>query len=77
MKCLDTLQIILPLRLPFNYQAVYSVSCNHYGDDSLTRKDTGISPRPLSETFKDQINWMLQEEYITPSLAGARGQKNN
>ncbi|UCC17968.1 MAG: SDR family NAD(P)-dependent oxidoreductase [Dehalococcoidales bacterium] len=77
MKCLDVLQLILPLRLPFNYQAVYSVSCNHYGDDSTTRKDTGINPRPLSETIKDQVSWMAQEEYIPPSLAGALGKKSN
>jgi nucleoside-diphosphate-sugar epimerase len=70
MKGLDSLQKILPLRLPFNFQAVYTVSCNNHADDSITRKDFGISPRPLAETLKDQINWMAQEEYITPSLAG-------
>ena len=73
MKCLDALQLILPLRLPFNYQAVYSVNCNHYGDDSITRKDTGINPRPLAETLKDQISWMVREGYITQSLAGSLG----
>jgi dihydroflavonol-4-reductase len=72
MKGLDTFQKILPIRLPFNFQAVYSVSCNHQMDDSSTRKDFSIQPRSLDETLKDQIQWMVQEEYITPSLAGSR-----
>ena len=77
MRCLDALQLILPLRLPFNYQAVYAVSCNPCGDDSTTRKDTGINPRPLVETLKDQIRWMVENEYIAPSLAGSLGNKSN
>lgn len=69
-KCMDSLQKILTPRLPFNYQAVYCTTRNHLSDDSRTRKDFGIEPRPLAETMRDQILWMLQEGYIEPSLAG-------
>jgi len=69
-KCMDSLQTMLKSRLPFNYQAVYSTTRNHRTDDSRTRKDLGIEPRPLIETMRDQIRWMIQEGYIDSSLAG-------
>jgi hypothetical protein len=69
-KCMDYLQKILTSRLPFNYQAVYSISRNHHSDDSKTRNDFGIEPRPLIETMRDQVRWMMQEGHIDSSLAG-------
>jgi len=71
MKALDLLQQILPMRLPYNYQAVYTVSRNHAVDDSDTRSGMGIEPRPLTETITDQVRWMVSEGYISPKLAGA------
>ncbi|HEY91145.1 MAG TPA: NAD-dependent epimerase/dehydratase family protein [Dehalococcoidia bacterium] len=71
MKGLDSLQKFLPLRLPFNFQAVYSVYLNHQADDSATRNDFGIEPRTLAETVTDQIRWMAQQGYVAPSLAGS------
>jgi len=70
MKGVDFMQKILPSRLPFNYQATYSASLNHHTDDSSTRRDFGIEPRPLAETVTDQIRWMAEEGYISPYLAG-------
>lgn len=70
MKALDILQRALPVRLPYNYQAVYTVSRNHAVDDSDTRSGFGIEPRPLTETMTDQIRWMLSEGYISPALSG-------
>ncbi len=70
MRGLDFLQKILPSRLPFNFQTVYSVTRNHLTDDSDTRKDFGIEPLPVADTMADQIRWMAQQGYISPSLAG-------
>jgi len=69
-KGLDSLQKILPSRLPFNYQLVYAVYCDHFANDSSTSDDFGIQPRPLVETMSDQIRWMVRQGHITPSLAG-------
>ena len=69
-KCMDLIQPIVKSRLPFNYQSVYSTTRNHHTDDSRTRKDLDIESRPLTETMRDQIRWMLQEGHIDSSLAG-------
>jgi dihydroflavonol-4-reductase len=69
-KTFDWFQHVLPFRLPINYQAVYLTSRFNKLDDSTTRQDFGIEPRPLEETFADTISWMVQAEHLNPHLAG-------
>jgi dihydroflavonol-4-reductase len=70
MKMFDWFQHVLPFRLPVNYQAVYSGSRFNKLDDSTTRQDFGIEPRPLEETFADTIRWMVHDGHLRPHLAG-------
>lgn len=39
-------------------------------DDSATRKEFGIEPKPLDETFFDTIKWMVETGHLSPRLAG-------
>jgi dihydroflavonol-4-reductase len=70
MQTLDWLQHVTPFRFPFNYQAVYVTGLSSRMDDSLTRNDFGIVPRPLEDTFADTIRWMAQAGHLPDKLAG-------
>ncbi len=72
MRGVDLLQRTMKARLPFNYQAVYCSTLHHVGDDSATEKDFRIKARPLQETLRDQIDWMVEKGIITNQLAGKR-----
>lgn len=70
MRVLDYLQKFIPFRFPVNYQAVYCVGLASTMDDSKTREEFGILPRPVEETLADTIRWMVKERYLSPNLAG-------
>ncbi len=70
-RALDSLQRLLPFRLPYNFQAVYCVDLGHRSDDSTTRSDFGIEPRPLSETITDTVRWLAQQGHVAPRLIGS------
>ena len=55
MRVVDGMQLISPIRMPFNSQAVYIGALNHKADDSLTRREFGIEPSPIDQTFADTI----------------------
>jgi dihydroflavonol-4-reductase len=69
-RLLDALQTILPVRLPFNFQAIYIVGLQHRVDDSATRRDFGLAARPLDETVGDQLRWMVGSGRLSPKAAG-------
>lgn len=70
MRGLDVLQKMFPFRFPYNFQAIYCTSLGHIIDDSATRRDFNIEPKPLTETIADQILWMVKQKYISAKLAG-------
>lgn len=70
MKAFDCLQRCLPFRFPVNFQAVYCTGLASRMDDSQTRRDFGIEPRPLENTFADTIRWMTDKGHLPPKLAG-------
>lgn len=70
MKIADMSQRVLPFRLPFSHQLAYAMSTNHRFDDSLTRKESGIEPRPMDETLADTLRWMVETRQLSPGLAG-------
>jgi dihydroflavonol-4-reductase len=70
MEAMDALQLILPFRLPYNFQSVYAVSCDNPYDDAATRKDFGVEPLPLKETLADTMRWMVRQGYLPLKLVG-------
>jgi dihydroflavonol-4-reductase len=70
MQVLDWFQKFVTFRLPVNYQSVYCVGLQHQFDDSNTRSELGIEPRPLEETVTDTVRWMVQKGYLPSRLVG-------
>jgi dihydroflavonol-4-reductase len=73
IKLLDAAQRFLPVRLPFNHQMIYVITLQHGWDDSATRREFGIEPRPFEETVADQIRSMVESGRLPPKLAGRLG----
>lgn len=69
-RVVDALQRVLPLRLPFGYEAASTLTRDTRCDDAATWKALGITPRPLQETIADTVRWMAEEGIITAGQAG-------
>ena len=69
-RLLDALQAVLPVRLPLNSQAIYTAGLQHRVDDSASRRDFGLAPRPLDETMGDQLRWMVASGRLSPKATG-------
>ena len=41
------------------------------GDNSFTARDTGVTPRPVEESFRDAIRWLYETGEIDAEAAGA------
>ena len=70
MRMVDAMQFISPIRLPFNFQAVYIAALNHKADDSLTRTEFGIEARPIEQSIADTVRWMHERNHLSRRLAG-------
>ncbi|HEY8478023.1 MAG TPA: NAD-dependent epimerase/dehydratase family protein [Chloroflexota bacterium] len=70
VRLVDALQVILPFRLPFNAQMVYTISRRPRLDDSLTRQTFGLHPRDLEATIVDTVRWMVEVGRLPRYLAG-------
>jgi dihydroflavonol-4-reductase len=66
----DAAQRVLPLRLPFGYESLWSVAHGTPADDTATREELGIMPAPLSEAIADTIRGLLASGRIKPHQAG-------
>ena len=64
------MQRITPFHIPLEYEgALISAYATRY-DDSRTREETGVQPRPLDETYADAIRWLHQRGWISARQAG-------
>ncbi|HEY3010811.1 MAG TPA: NAD-dependent epimerase, partial [Micromonosporaceae bacterium] len=56
--------------LPADHEALVANSYATRFDDSATRNQLGIEPRPLEETLSDAVSWLRQAGHITARQAG-------
>jgi dihydroflavonol-4-reductase len=63
-------QRITPFHLPLEYEGALITSYATRCDDSRTREELGIEPRPLEETFADAIRWLHAAGWISARQAG-------
>ncbi len=70
MRAVDSVQLISPIRMPWNFQAVYVGALNHKADDSLTRGEFGIETIPIDQSVADTIRWMYEGNHLSKKLAG-------
>jgi hypothetical protein len=46
------------------------MNCAARCDDSKTRNEFGLEPRPLGETLADTVRWLVDVGHLTPGEAG-------
>jgi len=66
----DMVQRVLPVRLPLGYEAATTLTQDPPCDDGTTWTALGVTPRPLDETTRDVIRWMVGEGLLTARQAG-------
>lgn len=63
-------QRITPFHIPLEYEGALILSYATRCDDSRTREQLGIQPRPVEETYTDAIRWLHQSGRISARQAG-------
>jgi hypothetical protein len=66
----DLAQRRLRARLPWSGESIWIVNCDARCDDSKTRDELQVEPRPLRETFADTVHWLAEAGHLTPRQAG-------
>ena len=66
----DLLQRRLRARLPWSGESIWIMNCDARCDDSRTREELQLEPRPLRETFVDTVQWLVEVGHLTPREAG-------
>jgi nucleoside-diphosphate-sugar epimerase len=66
----DVVQRRLKTRLPWSGEGIWVVNCDARCDDSKTRNELQLKPRPLRETFADTVHWLAAAGHLTPREAG-------
>lgn len=60
----------LRARLPWDAEGIWVMNCAARCDDSKTRNDVGLEPRPPRQTFADTVRWLDDVGHLTPRQAG-------
>jgi nucleoside-diphosphate-sugar epimerase len=66
----DVFQRRLRTRLPWSSEAIWLMNCDARCDDSKTRDELGLEPRPLRDTFADTARWLVDVGKLPPRQAG-------
>jgi nucleoside-diphosphate-sugar epimerase len=66
----DIAQRRLRTRLPWSGESIWVLNCDARCDDSKTRDELQLQPRPLEETFADTVHWLVEGGHLTPREAG-------
>jgi dihydroflavonol-4-reductase len=69
-RAADLVQRPLGARLPWNAEGIWVMNCAARCDDSKTREEFGVEPRPLRETFADTVRWLAEVGHLSPGGAG-------
>jgi nucleoside-diphosphate-sugar epimerase len=71
----DIMQRRLQPRLPWQGEGIWVMNCAARCDDTKTRGEFGLEPRPLRETFTDTVRWLVESRSHQPSRGSllARG----
>src|SRR5215472_7406077 len=73
-RAADLVQRRLRTRLPWSAESIWIVNCDARCDDSKTRQELHLVPRPLRETFADTVRWLAETGHLTPRQAGRLAQ---
>ena len=69
-RAADAVQRRLNTRLPWQGEGIWVMNCAARCDDSQTRSELGLEPRPLRETLADTVHWLVDIGHLSPAEAG-------
>jgi nucleoside-diphosphate-sugar epimerase len=69
-RAADIVQRRVSTRLPWDAEGIWVLNCAARCDDSKTRSEFGLEPRPLQETLADTVRWLVEVGRLSPREAG-------
>jgi hypothetical protein len=69
-RAADVAQRRLKTRLPWQGEGIWVMNCAARCDDSRTRSEFDLEPRPLRETFIDTVRWLVEVGHVSQAEAG-------
>jgi nucleoside-diphosphate-sugar epimerase len=69
----DLAQRRVKTRLPWDAEGIWVMNCAARCDDSKTRSEFAVEPRPLRETLTDTVRWLVAVGHLTSREAGRLG----
>jgi hypothetical protein len=60
-------------RLPWDAEGIWVMNCAARCDDSTTRSELDLEPRPLPDTLVDTVRWLVEVGHLSPREAGRLG----
>jgi dihydroflavonol-4-reductase len=66
----DVVQRRVRTRLPWDAEGIWVMNCAARCDDSKTRSEFTLEPRPLREPLADTVAWLVEVARLTPREAG-------
>jgi hypothetical protein len=72
-RAADLVQRGVRTRLPWDGEGIWVMNCAARCDDSKTRSELALEPRPLQETFVDTVRWLVEVGRLIPREAGRLG----
>jgi dihydroflavonol-4-reductase len=69
-RAADVVQRRVRTRLPWDGEGIWVMNCAARCDDSKTRSELGLEPRPLQETLADTVRWLVEAGRLSPREAG-------
>jgi dihydroflavonol-4-reductase len=69
-RAADVVQPRVRTRLPWDAEGIWVMNCAARCDDSRTRSELGLEPRPLRGTLADTVRWLVEVGHLTPREAG-------
>jgi nucleoside-diphosphate-sugar epimerase len=70
-RAADVVQRRVRTRLPWDAEGIWVMNCAARCDDSKTRREFALEPRPLRETLADTVRWLVDVGRVTPREAGS------
>jgi dihydroflavonol-4-reductase len=69
-RAADVVQRRVRTRLPWDAEGIWVMNCAARCDDSGTRSEFALEPRPLRETLADTVRWLVAVGRLSPREAG-------